>query len=80
MAKRMPTPKPIQTPMPKQNGTIGGKTRVPANIQQFTVEELRGTGEQGRSLRELREISKNRKKPDYNPQQNPMPRPKEGHT
>ncbi len=51
----------------KIKGIKRGKTLVPENLQQFTMEQLRG-----KSLRELMKISKNRKKPPYNRQQNPL--------
>ena len=53
------------------NGNKGGKTLIPLNLQEFTIEQLRGTGETGRSIRELRIISENRAKPPVDRQQNP---------
>ena len=72
----------IRQPAPKvQNiikGSVGGKTRVPANLQNFTVDQLRGNT--GRTLNQLREISKSRALPPVNRQKNPMPLPKEKNT
>ena len=67
---RQPAPK-IQNLI---KGNVGGKTRVPANLQNFTVDQLRGND--GRTLNQLREISKNRALPPVNRQKNPMPLPK----
>lgn len=64
-------------PAPKPAGSKGGKTLVPQNLQQFTTDQLRGTGEQGRTIRELQELSKNRANPPVDRQKNPMPLPKE---
>ena len=61
----VPVPKPSQKTLPIVGGK-GGKTLIPENLQQFTLEQLRGNGEKGRSLRELKIISINRKAPPAN--------------
>lgn len=71
---RIPTPKTIH--IPKAGGAIGGKSRLPSSLAGFTIEQLKGNGEKGRSLNQLREIAKNRLQPPVNRQKNPIPMPK----
>lgn len=71
----LPAP-PKAVPQPKRQppvvtGVKGGKTLIPLNLQEFTIEQLRGNGETGRSIRELRIISENRAKPPVDRQYNP---------
>ncbi len=81
MAKRISIPRiNPNSLLPKVTGVKGGKTLIPLNLQEFTVEQLRGIGERGRSIRELRIISENRAKPPVDRQKNPMPLPKEKNT
>lgn len=63
----------------KRNGNKGGKTLIPESIQGFSIDQLRGAD--GRTIRELREIAKNRKKPPVNRTiKPPFVMPKKGHT
>lgn len=72
--KVQPTPTPnILNP---DKGSVGGKSLIPLNLRQFSIEQL-----QGHSLRELQEISKNRAKPPVDRIiKPPFVMPKEGHT
>lgn len=79
MLKKIKTPIPSRTNLIiqfKKQGIVGGKSLIPDNLKQFTLEQL-----QGHSYRELLEISKNRAKPPVNRVIKPrFVMPKEGHT
>lgn len=85
--KIQPVKAPSNTPVKttpnivKNQGIVGGKSLIPKNLQQFTTNQLRGNAEKGRSIRELREISKNRANPPVDRIiKPPFVMPKEGNT